>query len=75
MLANSCFVKLVGSQVKLVIAIVFLYASDNFNMIYNNYAFIYYLLKSLFLVFHSVIDFCVEILDIFRYICLGIWYL
>ena len=29
--------KLVGSQVKLVIAIVFLYASDNFNMIYNNY--------------------------------------
>lgn len=30
--------KLVGSQVKLVIAIVFLYASDNFNMKYNNYA-------------------------------------
>lgn len=32
-------------------------------------------LKSLFLVSHSVIDFCVEILDIVRYIYLGIWYL
>lgn len=30
--------KLVGAQVKLVIAIVFLYASVDFNMKYNNYA-------------------------------------